>query len=152
MSGSNPFLLAPQDRVFAWRDLRRSLQNDDEPTRLQRVAKWWAKAPLTTIAYDAEDLRTWPTIWEMITIGEWCQNSVAVGMEATLRLSGWEPERLELRHIRDLDEQIIRLILVVDGKTVLNYDHGNAIPLPETRQIIMARWQFKTKIYEPIGL
>jgi hypothetical protein len=38
----------------------------DEPAALQRLAEYWAQAPLMKCAYDPEDCSEWPSPWEMI--------------------------------------------------------------------------------------
>ena len=119
----------------------------DDIQKLQAVAAFWAQAPLMLIAYDLEQPDQWPTPWEMIHANEWCRNSVAIGMEATLRLAGMAASRLLLRQIIDRDIQAMLLVLVVDNTWVLNYDWGSVLPYPQTNQHIMHEWRFVDRGY-----
>jgi hypothetical protein len=143
----NPFLLAPRERLADWKAFRQSITSLPEEQQLSAVARYWGRAPLSTIAYDAEDLSSWPTAWEMVSAGEWCRNSVAVGMEATLRLCGWDRHRMAIRHVRDLDICFAGLVLEIDGNRWLNYDHAIVVEHPRTRLVEMARWHFTGKFY-----
>jgi len=119
----------------------------DDHQKLREVAAFWAQAPLMSIAYDLEDPSQWPTPWEMIHANEWCRNSVAIGMEATLRLAGVAADRMLLRLIIDRDIQAMLLVLVVDNTWVLNYDWGTVLPYPRTNQHIMHEWRFVYRHY-----
>lgn len=148
----NPFLLNPRDRLSDWKRMRSSLHDMTEADQLSEVAKYWALAPLNRIAYDAEDISSWPSVWEMIDAGEWCRASVAVGMEATLRLVGWNPNRLTIRHIDDRIISDIFLIVEIDGALALNYDHGGVIETPKNNFHEMARWRFIGRNYTRVSV
>ncbi len=123
----NPFLLSSHDRLEDWKEFRKHLKGDDA---LLLVAKYWAKAPLSKMAYDPENSDDWLSPWEMISAGEWCENSVAIGMEFTLRLAEIS-NNLKLHYIRDYSNSIEKLILLVDDKYILNYFIGEVINVNE---------------------
>jgi hypothetical protein len=141
----NPFLLAPRERLKDWRALRQllSVMTDDE--KLAVVARYFAQAPLSRYVYDAHDANSWPTMWEMISDGDWCEHSVAIGMEGTLRLSGMAADRLKLILINDRDLSEVKFVVEIDGKTWLNYSYSIAVDIPETNRIVMCAWQFDGK-------
>jgi hypothetical protein len=143
----NPFLLRTEDRLAHWKNFRKSLPLLDEMTQFTSVAEYWSKAPLVSIAYDSFDATTWPTPWEMIRNNEWCRNSVAIGMENTLRLAGFPSNRMTLTLIIDRDIQEILLILIVDRKWVLNYDWGMVLAYPRTDHSVLKTWKFGNKAY-----
>lgn len=126
------------------------MKASSEADQLQEVVDFWSKAPLAVMAYDPEKLNEYPTPWEMMTENDWCRNSIAIGMEFTLRLSGWNADRLKIKMIRDYDVSDQKLILEVDGKYFLNYEHGAVVPIPETNRDVLDIWAFSGKNYERI--
>jgi hypothetical protein len=143
----NPFLLASRERLSAWKTFRTSLPALSEPEQLRAVAAFWAQAPIGTYAYDADDCSKWPTPWEMMADGSWCRNSVAIGMEFTLRLSGWDPARLCLQFIRDTDLSEEILVLIVDGNRWLNYEYREVVSVPETKWVPLFSCRHNGKNY-----
>ena len=146
----NPFLLPPGERLADWRHFRTSLPSLSDTQQYAAVAGYWAQAPLLKLAYDLDRCVDWPTIWEMIHANQWCRNTVAIGMEATLRLAGMASERLLLRLIHDRNIQDILLILIVDSHWVLNYDWGSFRSYPATEQCIMREWRFTGRGYSTL--
>lgn len=144
----NPFLLRTEDRLSHWKEFRKSLPSMNENEQLIAVADYWSKAPLGSIAYDLSNALSWTTPWEMISLNSWCRNSIAIGMESTLRLSGFSADRLSLRLIIDRDIQEVLLILVIDETWVLNYAWGCVIPYPKTNHAVMKAWNFVDKTYQ----
>jgi hypothetical protein len=147
----NPFFLAPPQLSAQWKKIRTELANLPEIDQLQSVVDFWSKAPQSTMAYDPEELHTYPTPWEMINANDWCRNSIAVGMEFTLRLGGWSANRLQIQMIRDYDISDQKLVLVVDGKYFLNYEYGSVVDIPlQNNRDILATWHFNGKHYERV--
>lgn len=146
----NPFLLRPDERLADWKQLRKSLPALPEPEQLARVARYFAQAPLAKFTYDVDDLTSWPSPWDMIIEGDWCRSSVAVGMEFTLRLSGWNEDRLTLHHRKDYDISDQFILLQIDDTHVLNYHHGQVVELPQTRADILQSWRFKGRFYRTV--
>lgn len=145
----NPFLLDPQGRLANWKTFRNSLAEMAEEEQLQRVAEYWAQAPLVKMAYDIEQSEEWPTPWEMVNAGNWCRNSIAIGMEFTLRLAGWKSDRMQLVLLRDWDISQIILTVVVDDSRVLNYNYNEVIDYPKTKHDVVGRWSYTGKHYSP---
>ena len=131
-----------------WKAFRTSLIALPEHDQLQAVARYWAQAPLKTMAYDPEMLDTYPTPWEMMAENDWCENSIAVGMEFTLRLAGWSPDRLRIKMMRDYDFSIQKLVVEIDKKYLVNYDYSAVVEIPNTRFDILQTWGFKGRKYE----
>lgn len=143
----NPFLLQPQERLADWKQFRKSLSSLPETEQMERVARYFALAPLVKFAYDPDDLAHWPTPWDMIADGQWDTNALAVGMEATLRLAGFDPSRLLVLNRKDYDISDQRLVLQIDGKWLLNYDYAMVVEVPDTRCDILEAWRFDGKSY-----
>ncbi len=117
---------------------------------LDEVARYWAKAPTSNFAYDIDDTDSIPSAWEMISTGEWCRNSIAIGMEFTLRLAGWPTDQLILALIRDFDISEMNLVLIIDESKLLNYTYGEVSEYPNTHHDILGRWRFNGRVYTPV--
>lgn len=126
----SPFLLPPRERLADWKAFRQSLASLPETEQLDRVARYFAQAPLSKRALDFEQPDTWPTAWEMIGRGDWCQDSVAIGMEMTLRLGGWDATRSDLWSIIDPAASRVGMVLIMDRAHALNYHFGIVAPRP----------------------
>jgi hypothetical protein len=84
----NPFLLPPKKRLADWKDFRQSLSEHSEAEQLRLVAQYWAQAPMCAgLAHNIDEPESIPGPWEMVSEGQWCEHSVAIGMEFTLRLN-----------------------------------------------------------------
>ena len=146
----NPFLMQPRELLSQWKMVRNQLRELPEKEQLLSVVSFWIKAPLKKMAYDPETLDDYPSPWDMMNENDWCQNSVAVGMDFTLRLGGWSADRLQIKMIRDYDLSIQRLVLVVDGKYFLNYEYGEIVEALSANHDVLDTWQFTGKHYERV--
>jgi hypothetical protein len=147
----NPFILSARDRLDHWKQFRKELLALQEKEQTERVARYWALAPLSRIAYDVERPDTWMTPWEMVSAGDWCRNSVAIGMEFTLRLAGWHPDRLQLENIKDYDLCDQMMVLIIDGQRVMNYTYAEVVDYPIAKHDVVGRWRFSGKFYVPVA-
>lgn len=146
----NHFLLTPRERVSHWTQFRKSLKDVPEPTRIREVAAYFSRAPLKVISVDPFDPTSWPTPWEMISEGEWCRHSVAIGMEQTLRLSGMDANRMRLSMIRssEISDQI--LVLQIDRLFTLNYGWGEVIDRPLGPHRVIGQWGYRGRSYAAV--
>ncbi len=143
----NHFFLSRDERVQHWKIFRDSLKELSDIEALNAVAHYWAQAPIMKRAYDDMDFSDWPSPWEMVHKGDWCQSSVAIGMEFTLRLAGWDANRLELITITDYDISEQKMILKIDESLVLNYTVGEVEEYPTTNHLIMISFRHDGKRY-----
>ena len=86
-------------------------------------------APISSMTIDPVDSNTWPTPWEMLHSGNFCENSIALGMSYTIYYAN---ERIpnELLFITDRDNSIQQLCTLIDNKYLLNYQYGSISTLP----------------------
>lgn len=148
----NPFILDPTERLGDWKKFRTSLPALTEEKQLTSVAEYWANAPLVNFAYDIEIPASIPTPWEMINACLWCPMSVAIGMEFTLRLSGWDAPRLQLHRVvnREISKQC--LCLIVDNKFALGHAYREVISYPQPHDEVYGRWSYNGRQYHPISV
>lgn len=143
----NPFLLSHHELLSEWKDFRKSLPDFSETEQMHKVAVFWAQAPLMKFAYDPENPEEWGTPWEMIYGNMYDRSSLAIGMEFTLRLSGWDASRFKLQYINDQDLSAMMMVLKIDDKVLLNYNERIISALPEHDYNIICSWQFDGKNY-----
>ena len=117
----NIFLLPATQRILEWRKFRENISKLDETHQLKETCEFWANAPLQTYALDWDQAVNWPSAWQLIYEGNFDSIVVALLMEQTLILVGWDPQRLQLIYLRNAKISDQMMILLVDGKWALNY-------------------------------
>ena len=148
----NPFILysSSSDRLKHWKELRHELSTLDDQNAMAMVAEYWSYAPLSNFSYNPEAPEEWPTPWEMVSRGQWCRLMLAAAMEFTLRLSGWDSDRMKLIYFRDYNISEEVFVLKIDDRYALNYSNREVVDYPDTEQVVMGCWQFIDKNYTKI--
>ena len=127
----NPFLLHPQQLQKYWKDLRKSISdNSADLAKLNAVSEFWNRAPISSPYLDYLNTATWPDAWSLVDTKLLDTNTLALGMFYTLLLSDdkvWTANRLMLAMLRNKKESWERLVCVVDGRWLLNYDRDQII-------------------------
>lgn len=138
------FLSDPTRRMLGWREFRLALTKLDEADQIKKVAELWAMAPIQNYLLDWETTDNWPSPWEIINEGYYCPVAIAYLMHQSLALSGWNPDRLELQYIRNIEESWQTMIMVIDNKLVLNYSLGEIVNLEDIEQscAVLTRYKF----------
>lgn len=143
----NPFLLSARERLVDWKKFRETLEPKGHALKpVKAVVEYFSQAPLGSVSYDIGKPDGWPTIWEMVSAGNWCRNSIAIGMIETLRLAGWEDDRLKLRMIADYQNSIQCLIVVTDDRWFLNYEWNTAVWKPDNL-VTIREYTYEDKKY-----
>ena len=119
----------PSKRLSMWRDFRKSLDTNNTFDVCETVINWWQSAPLVSIAIDPVNSSQWPTPWEMLHRGDFCENSLALGMSYTIYYANPTIEN-ELLYITCQEKSFQRLCALIDNKYLLNYHHGVISTLP----------------------
>ncbi len=86
-------------------------------------------APISNMTIDPVDSSTWPTPWEMLHSGNFCDNSLALGMSYTIYYAN-EDIPNELLYVTDRKNSIQKLCAMIDNKYLLNYSYGAISTLP----------------------
>lgn len=146
---SNPFveLSSSGDRIASWKQVRKMIEGLEDIEALEIVAEYWSYALLSSYSYPIDDIENWPSEWELVGSGNWCRDSVAVAMETTLRLAGWDASRLTIQYIRDYEISEEILILKIDDQYALNYKVGKVSQYPKSSVIVTGIWQHAGKKY-----
>ena len=123
------WLDSPSTRLNRWRGFRKGLNTDDTKAVCETVVDWWKMAPISSWTIDPVDSSTWPTPWEMLHSGNFCDNSIALGMSYTIHYANEHiPNRL--LYITDRENSIQTLCALIDNKYLLNYSYGAISTLP----------------------
>ena len=129
-----------------WRDFRKSLDTNNIFDVCNTVIAWWQSAPLVSIAIDPVNSSQWPTPWEMLHQGDFCEDSLALGMSYTIYYANPDIKN-ELLYITCRKKSLQRLCALIDNKYLLNFEHGviSTLPTDETCTV-----NYRTKIKDII--
>jgi hypothetical protein len=139
----NPFMLMPSERLDEWTSIRDGLPSLVESEQLEQVCRWWGMTPLSKRTVDPFDPKAWPTVWEMLHDGNLCQNAVAISMESTLRLSGWDPSRMVIQMVYSNEENNEFFVVKIDDKYLLNYTYATPALLSDVEDDIEVRYEIQ---------
>jgi len=135
----------PEERIFMWREFRDSLPDNNDEI-LQNIVDFWKHTPQTIRSIDIYAPDTWPNIWEMITIGDFCRSSLAIAMHQTLEQSKNNPFECKLLLVND--DQGILIILQIDDK-ILNYSHGEIVDKNTLKLNVISTYYYDGNNYLP---
>jgi hypothetical protein len=113
-----------------WRDFRNGLDKTNTLDVCNTVVQWWKSAPLVNISIDPVNPDQWPTPWEMLHQGDFCDNSLALGMAYTIYYANPDIKN-ELLYVTCIGRSFQRLCALIDNKHLLNFDHGCISTLPD---------------------
>ena len=131
----------PSKRLALWRDFRKSLDTSNTLSVCNTVIQWWQDAPLVNIAIDPVNSEQWPTPWEMLHKGDFCENSLALGMSYTIHYANPEIDN-QLLFVTCRQRSFQRLCALIDNKHLLNFERGSISTLPTDECEV----SFKTEI------
>lgn len=137
--------MSPEERLSAWGSFRDGLPSLSEQEQLDKVAKFWAQCPFGKWVIHPEDSRDWPTVWELLHDGDYCRNSIAVGIESTLRLSGMNADRLKLVMVKNVEDQEEFFVVIIDDNQVLNYSYGETVQVEDIAGLVDTKYSYRWK-------
>lgn len=139
----NVFMLPSPQRLDSWGSFRDSLVELQELQQLKEVATYWAMCPYSKWTMDPEDPKTWLSVWEMLHEGDYCKNAIGLGIETTLRLSGWAPERLQLAMCKNVHDGEEFFIVIIDSTHVLNYSCGELVTVDDLALVANTKYSYR---------
>ena len=111
----------PEERIARWKDLRDTINGEDEAVLLNNVAQFFADVPVGARFVDFYTPESWPTPWEILYHKLFCVNSISLLIYYTLTLV-LDEARVELILIDDNTDRFI--VPLLDKKYILNYVLG----------------------------
>lgn len=133
---------SPSKRLALWRSFRKSLDTDNTKEVCRTVIRWWETAPLVSISIDPVNAEQWPTPWEMLHQGNFCEDSLALGMSYTIYYANSNIDN-ELIYVTCHERSFQKLCVLVDNKHLLNFQRGSISTLPTDGCIISYRAKIK---------
>lgn len=125
---NNPFFENFSQLRKEWKTLRSELTAElSDQQQLEKVAKWWSRAPVTRDWLNWDDPATWPDPWELIATKNLDNSAISLGIGYTLILgqdARWTTDRVSIRLVCDRDRTMQHLVVDVDQKFVLNFDYA----------------------------
>ena len=124
-----------EQKILNWREFRSSLIT--WPDDIERVAKAWTHAPLSSNYLVFDNPRKWPDAWSLINDGIFCDISVALGMFYTLYYSSYphkDTMKIEHYHLPH-KHQTLNLVSLEQGKYMLNYQLGRSVNIKCTEEL-----------------
>lgn len=119
--------LTPSERLRFWYNFRQQLNQVRLDQAIKETTHLWSYAPFVKRYLCINDVKTWPTPWELIYENTYCDIAKSLGMLYTLYLCNHKP-KIELRHYLDKDSQEnYNLVWIENGKYVLNYEHDDIV-------------------------
>ena len=123
MSDNQWWFEPPSKRLALWRDFRQSLDTSNISDVCKTVMDWWQGAPLLNITIDPVDSTNWPTPWEMLHQGDFCEDSLALGIAYTIYYANPDIKN-ELIYITNKKQSFQKLCVLIDNKHLLNYERS----------------------------
>lgn len=122
--------------IQRWRDFRETIKSLPEEMKIKEALRYWEKSALVNFVLDYEDPEQWPTPWELISDDYYDSIVISIMIVETLILSGFHHERFELRYIHNDYDSSRFMIVIIDGKLVLNYSYGEILDFQDIKDKI----------------
>ena len=129
------WFLDKQGKLLAWREWRSQLSAMDTAYAFKEAAEWWKFVPLVNKTLDPWRTETWPTPWELISNGSFCQNAQGLGIFYSLVLGGIDCQLM----LAVVDKQPRLMVLLNDNK-LLNYYDGEVVDIDSVDLQILQIW------------
>lgn len=118
------FSLTKSQQIIKWREFRESIKDFSELEKIEKVMKYWQKAPLTTFVIDW-DTASFPSPWEVINDGYYDSILIAYMIKETLILTGFEKDRIKLCYVRN--NEFEGMLVIIDNKFLINYSYDEIL-------------------------
>lgn len=127
-----------EERIILWRNFREEIASLEEQEQLNRIAEFFASVPIGTRCLDYYTPSSWPTPWEILHHGLFCQNTISLLIFHTLSLALGEG-RTGIALIEDDRDRFI--VPVVDNKHIFNLELGQISMIHDPRITIIDRFE-----------
>jgi hypothetical protein len=125
-----------EQRLAAWNQLRVDCALQPTQQCLETINAWWFDTPWSAYHLHWDDRATWPDPWQLLEDNVFCSVARALGIMYTIVLL----ERQDLQNTVMLDNGEDNLVLVSQGKYILNWDRDSVVNTcslkPKQRRIL----------------
>jgi len=133
-----------EQRLAAWNTLRDRVRMLPKPDALSEINSWWQKTPWRAYHLHWDDRTDWPDPWQLLSDNIYCDLARGLGILYTITVL----DRDDLQDAVLVDSDLGNLVLVEDGKYILNWDQsiGLNINLQQNKHHI-AQSDVKKQLY-----
>lgn len=133
-----------RDRILAWREWRKGLEDLTLEEALAETARAWANVPLVNHYLVPEEVDKWPTPWELISDNHYCDLAICLGMFYSLELSKHRTHDIVMNLYRaDSESTWYHLCQIGQGKYVLNWNRGGIVNNSTLQKSALLVYQYK---------
>jgi hypothetical protein len=128
----------PQDysaRLQSWAALRDQCGQLPLAQAFSDVNAWWQKTPWQPYYLHWDDKDRWPTPWELLSDNIYCDLARALGIMYTVTMI----ERDDITEVELVDTDQGNLVLVNQGKYILNWHSNDELNIPSKQFTINQR-------------
>ena len=118
------------DRLQSWNLLRDRCRDLPLDSALITINRWWSSVPVTVRTMIWEDHPDWPDPWRLLAQDRLCDLARALGMLYTVVMT----EHVEIFHCRLAQTDHDNLVLVNQGKYILNWHPDQVLNIPSQAQ------------------
>lgn len=120
-----------EERLAQWRKLREANLDNPLEDALLAINDWWQRAPIVTHYLHWDDLSDWPDPWQLLADNHFCSLAKALGIVYTIQMTGRSD--ITTMHIADNGDLGDNLVLVNEGKYILNWAPGQLLNITSTQ-------------------
>ena len=133
-----------EQRLAAWNSLRDRVRNQPKHDALAEINAWWQQTPWRAYHLHWDDRSDWPDPWQLLSDNIYCDLARGLGILYTVTVL----DRDDLQDAVLIDSDQGNLVLVEDGKYILNWDQslGLNINLQQNKHHI-AQSDVKQQLY-----
>ena len=124
------FTLGVEDRLAAWSELRKHLDQSKDP--LQDVVTFWSDIPFTPHNHNIDPYyqESWPTPWEIIADNRYDDFTKAIMIGYTILLTDrFKNSKVQIKTLVDNDQNRLYNIVCVDDLWALNFRDSEAVSI-----------------------
>ena len=121
--------LLPSERLRYWQNFRNDLNQKSLDEAVKDTQHLWSYAPFVSKYLAILAVDKWPDPWELIYENHYCDLAKALGIVYTLMLMN----RSDINDIKIADTDSGNLVLIDDGKYILNWGTGQLLNISSTK-------------------
>ena len=114
------------DRLETWSLLRDHCRDQDLEQAVLVINDWWFQAPVTVRTILWEQQADWPDPWQLLAQDRLCDLARGLGMLYTVSMTAHP----EISHVALVQTDHDNLVLVDQGKYILNWAAGQTVNIP----------------------
>jgi len=131
--------LPAEERLAEWKEFRTYIGCFPFDEAVKKVVNYWSMAPFVT-HYLNLDGSNWPGPWDLLAGGMYDNLAIALGMGYTLQLSNHgDHHTFNIVRLQDtVSSEVFNVVMVDDGKYVLNFTYNEVISKEQLGENIVA--------------